>query len=133
MKYSPFGFYFIANVNYSVISNNVVRQIVASNSYEKFRKTYSPQNVNTHLFGLEFGLGNTKAISNKLTLDYGLKASLLRFLAHKVETDFSIQPYHNQNVIVSDNINYYNHGFIKSEVFTVYLILGLQKIKYAKN
>lgn len=128
---APFDFFFSLNANASLVTNKVTRSVHAFNYIEEIKVTYDAEKFNTALYGIEFGIGKSIGVSNKHTVDIGINASFINLLMldEKQNPDTKLYSFMgSESNIQGENIVAYNHKFLKSEIFTFYLIFKFQNI-----
>lgn len=83
-EFNPIGKYFSVGAGYSLIRTKVYGVInrkresfysINSNDVNLFNDTYhlEPWNQNTGVIQINFGFGNTSVITNRISIDYGIK------------------------------------------------------------
>ncbi|MDX1444778.1 hypothetical protein [Lishizhenia sp.] len=135
LQKAPLGTYIHANFNTAFITNSIYRKSTFGSQFIQHTEVFNPEHHESILYGIDFGMGTTRMISDHFLLDYGFHISPFWFLFSKntYNSDWIKNTVNAEGFIPgysANNVEYLNKKLLSTEFLKLYIKIGFQKFRY---
>lgn len=135
LQNAPLGTYIHANLNAAIINNSIYRKSTFGNEFKQYIESFTPSKHQSTFYAIDFGMGITKMISERLLIDYGFSISPFWFTFSKYtyDSNWYYKAVNSQGFIPGvsvNNVEHLNKKLLSSEFLKFYVKIGFQNFRY---